>query len=100
MLKRNSMDITKVTVRKIANWLSKKSIVIVIIISIFHIGLTYIHTRESGRADLIPFSLLPILQFKYLIINYVINYAHNILLSGAALPCREQQVVRRYVSNL
>ena len=54
----------KVTVRKIANWLSKKSIVIVIIISIFHIGLTCIHTRESGRADLIPFPLLPIFSIQ------------------------------------
>ena len=36
---------------KVTNWLSRFSFYIVVGLSIFHIGLAYIHTRESGKAD-------------------------------------------------
>lgn len=35
----------------VTNWLNKHSFKLVLIMSLFHIGLAYIHTRDSGRAD-------------------------------------------------
>ncbi|BBO70049.1 hypothetical protein DSCA_39790 [Desulfosarcina alkanivorans] len=35
----------------------KSSFVIIVIMSIFHIGIAYIHSRDSGRADLSTYIL-------------------------------------------
>lgn len=32
-------------------WLREKSFLLVLGMSIFHVGLAYVHTRESGRRD-------------------------------------------------
>lgn len=42
----------KQTVRKAGNWLNKYHVLLVCILSAAHIGLSCIHTRDSGRADL------------------------------------------------
>ena len=44
----------KETVRKAGNWLNKYHVLLVCILSVAHIGLSCIHTRDSGRADLVP----------------------------------------------
>lgn len=41
----------------VTNWLKKHSFTLVLIMSLFHVGLAYIHTRDSGRAD--PPLILP-----------------------------------------
>ena len=38
----------------VTNWLNKHSFKLVLIMSLFHVGLAYIHTRDSGRADPLP----------------------------------------------
>jgi hypothetical protein len=38
-------------VEKVFGWLKKRSFILVLLMSIFHVGLAYIHTRDSGRAD-------------------------------------------------
>jgi hypothetical protein len=40
----------------VTNWLNKHSFKLVLIMSLFHVGLAYIHTRDSGRADPLPIS--------------------------------------------
>lgn len=37
--------------RSLVEWLNDHSFRIVMILSLLHIGLAYIHTRHSGRAD-------------------------------------------------
>lgn len=32
-------------------WLKKQSFLLVLGMSLFHVGLAYIHTRDSGRGD-------------------------------------------------
>jgi hypothetical protein len=58
------MDKKRETVlTQITNWLSKYSFYIVVFMSVFHIGLACIHTRESGRVDQVyshPLCLFPI----------------------------------------
>ncbi len=49
------MDKTmKDTVRKAGSWLNKYHVLLVCILSAAHVGLSCIHTRDSGRADLVP----------------------------------------------
>ena len=48
--------------KRIAKWFLKNSFYIVVTLSVLHIGLAYIHTRESGRAD--QFLFFPIFPFK------------------------------------
>jgi hypothetical protein len=45
------MDKMSVVVRNAVGYLKKWSFKIVVVLSIFHIGLAYIHVRESGRAN-------------------------------------------------
>lgn len=40
--------------RSFADWLNHNAFRIVVILSLMHIGLGYIHTRRSGRADSFP----------------------------------------------
>jgi hypothetical protein len=42
----------KQTVRKVCNWLNKKHVFLICVLSVVHIGLSCTHTRDSGRADL------------------------------------------------
>jgi hypothetical protein len=42
----------KQAVRGVRNWLQKYHVVLVCILSVIHIGLSCIHTRDSGRTDL------------------------------------------------
>lgn len=47
------MDIKlKQAVRYVLVWLNKWHVMIVCLLSVIHIGLSCIHTRDSGRADL------------------------------------------------
>jgi hypothetical protein len=41
-------------IRKAVGWAKKWNFAIVILMSAFHIGLAYIHVRESGRVNLNP----------------------------------------------
>jgi hypothetical protein len=41
----------KQTVRRVCNWLNKKHVLLICLLSVVHIGLSCIHTRDSGRAD-------------------------------------------------
>ncbi len=36
---------------RVTNWLGRHSLQLVLIMSLLHVGLAYIHTRDSGRAD-------------------------------------------------
>ncbi len=47
-------NIMKRVVRNVRIWLNKYHILLVCILSVAHIGLSCIHTRDSGRADLVP----------------------------------------------
>ena len=40
-------------VRAVRHGLKKNQSILVLLLSLFHIGLAYIHTRDSGRTDLI-----------------------------------------------
>lgn len=44
----------KQTVLNTSHWLNKHHVLLVCILSVTHIGLSCIHTRDSGRADLEP----------------------------------------------
>ncbi len=44
----------KVVGRGVIRWLQSHSLAIVVVMSLLHIGLTYMHTRVSGRADFFP----------------------------------------------
>ena len=35
----------------VIGWLKEKTFVLVVAMSIFHVGLAYVHTRDSGRGD-------------------------------------------------
>ena len=35
----------------VVGWLKEKSFLLVLGMSLFHVGLAYIHTRDSGRGD-------------------------------------------------
>ena len=37
--------------RKLTNCLNKHQFVLVLVLSLFHVGLSYIHNLDSGRAD-------------------------------------------------
>jgi hypothetical protein len=37
--------------RSVKEWLNHCSFKIVLVLSVFHVGLAYIHTQPSGRAD-------------------------------------------------
>ena len=39
------------TVKAVGDWLQRQSFAIVILLSLFHVGLAYIHTRASCTAD-------------------------------------------------
>jgi hypothetical protein len=49
-IKEALMDKVNEAVRSTIGYLKKWSFTIVVILSIFHLGLTYIHARESGGA--------------------------------------------------
>ena len=38
----------------LTEWLNNHGFKIILILSLVHIGLAYIHTRHSGRADYLP----------------------------------------------
>jgi hypothetical protein len=38
---------------KVTKWCNARSFALVFILSICHIGLAYMHTRDSGRADIL-----------------------------------------------
>jgi hypothetical protein len=38
---------------KAVKWCNARSFALVLILSILHIGLAYMHTRDSGRADIV-----------------------------------------------
>ena len=51
--KEAAMDIKmKQTVRTVRDWLNKKHLLLVCLLSVVHIGLSCIHTRDSGTTDL------------------------------------------------
>lgn len=41
-------------VRNTGIWLNRYHVLLACILSVAHIGLSCIHTRDSGRADLLP----------------------------------------------
>lgn len=43
---------------KVTKWCNARSFALVLILSILHVGLAYMHTRDSGRADILPTTVL------------------------------------------
>lgn len=43
--------------RKLTNCLNKHQFVLVLVLSLFHVGLSYIHNLGSGRADPLRFPI-------------------------------------------
>jgi hypothetical protein len=42
---------------KAVQWFNARSFALVLIFSTLHVGLAYMHSRDSGRADTIPVTL-------------------------------------------
>lgn len=46
--------------RVVIGWLKKHNFLLVLVMSLLHIGLAYIHTRDSGRGDYCEEHLWPL----------------------------------------
>jgi hypothetical protein len=45
------MSCSNTLLLKVTKWCNARSFALVLILSILHVGLAYMHTRDSGRAD-------------------------------------------------